>query len=563
LIPARKAVAVLAAVLLATACATAPQATRPARPAGTAAVAMPDAFSAAVAEDVLRRGGHAVDAAVAAAFALAVTYPEAGNLGGGGFMLVLDRGRPAFLDYRETAPARASRDMFLDAGGEVIENASLVGLRAVGIPGTVPGLEAAHRRYGRLAWRELVAPAIALARDGFVVPQQLASRIERVRERFAGRTSFAEHFGSVEAGGHFRQPELATTLERIAEHGAEELRTGETARLVADAMQRGGGLVTAEDLAAYSPVWREPLTASWREYLVVGAPPPSSGGIAVIQLLRMRELLAERFTGLALNSPLYIHLVAEMEKRVFADRAEFLGDPDFAHVPTAELIDEEHLRSRVAAVRPDAISTVEDARARIEALDTTHFSILDADGNAVANTYTLNASFGSGVVVAGFLLNNEMDDFAIKPGVPNFYGVVGGAANAIAPGKRMLSSMAPTFLLRDGRIALVVGTPGGPTILTSVFQTIVDVVDFGMSPAEAVAATRFHHQLLPPDRITYSPCCPLPDPTLRALRELGYRPEPHDSEFGDVQAIWIDAEGRVAAASDPRGRGVSRVLPPR
>ena len=524
---------------------------------------MPDALSAAVAEDVLRRGGHAVDAAVAAAFALAVTYPEAGNLGGGGFMLVWDEGRPAFLDYRETAPAGATADMYLDRSGNLIAGASLVGALAVGVPGTVPGLEAAHRRYGRLEWAQLVAPAIALARDGFVVPRQLASRIERLRARFEGRTNFAEHFGSVEAGALFRQPALAATLERIAEHGAEELRSGETARTLAAEMQRAGGLVTTADLAAYRPIWRDPLTAQWREYRVVGAPPPSSGGIAVIQLLVMRDLLAERFAGVAHNSPQYVHLVAEMEKRVFADRAEFLGDPDFVRVPTARLLDEEHLRARVAGVRPDAISTVEDAQARIEALETTHFSILDADGNAVANTYTLNASFGSGMVVAGFLLNNEMDDFAVKPGVPNFYGVVGGAANAIAPGKRMLSSMAPTFLLRDGRIALVVGTPGGSTILTTVFQTIVDIVDFGMSPGEAVAATRFHHQLLPPDQITYSPCCPLPDATLAALRELGYRPVPHDSEFGDVQAIWIDARGDVSAASDPRGRGASRVLRPR
>ena len=545
------------------ACATAPHTTRPARAGAAAAVAMPDSFAAAVAEDVLRRGGHAVDAAVAAAFTLAVTYPEAGNLGGGGFMLVYDAGEPAFLDYRESAPAQATTDMYLDSRGDVIENASLVGPLAVGVPGTVAGLEAAHRRYGRLPWNALLEPAIGLARDGFLVPQQLASRIERVRPRFAGRTDFAQHFGSVVAGTMFRQPELAATLERIAEHGADELRTGETARALVREVQRGGGLLAAEDLAAYRPIWRDPLTARWREYLVVGAPPPSSGGIAVIQLLRMRDLLAERFAGLAHNSPQYVHLVAEMEKRVFADRAEFLGDPDFVRVPTEELIDERHLAARTAGVRADAISTIEDAQARVEALDTTHFSILDAEGNAVANTYTLNASFGSGVVVAGFLLNNEMDDFALKPGVPNFYGLVGGAANAIAPGKRMLSSMAPTFLLREGRIALVVGTPGGSTILTTVFQAIVDIVDFGMSPGEAGAATRFHHQLLPPDEITYSPCCPLPEATLEALRGLGYRPRPHDSEFGDVQAIWIDAEGRLSAASDPRGRGVSRVLRPR
>jgi len=552
------ALALLAAVL---ACSRAPR-ERGVPPAPAAAVAMPDSFSATVAESVLRGGGNAVDAAIAAAFALAVTYPEAGNLGGGGFMLVYHGGESAFLDYRETAPAAATPDMYLGSDGRLVPDASLVGCRAVGVPGTVAGMWAAHQRYGRLAWAELLAPAIALARDGFVVPPQLGTRAQDAVERFDGRTDFATWFGAVEAGAPLRQPDLAATLDRIAEQGADGFYTGATAERIVAEMQRGGGLVTAEDLASYRPVWREPLEADWRGWRVLSAPPPSSGGIALVQLLRMKDLLADRFAGLELNSAPYIHLVAELEKRVFADRAEYLGDPDFVRVPVARLIDPDYLRLRVAGIRPDAISTVEEVRPILEGTHTTHFSILDADGNAVANTYTINTWFGSGVVVrgAGFLLNDEMDDFAAAPGVPNAYGVVGGTANAIAPGKRMLSSMAPTILLRDGRPSVVVGTPGGSTIFTTLFQVLVDLFDFHLTPSEAVAATRFHHQLLPPDRITYSPCCPLPEPTLEALRARGYRPEPHPSEFGDVQLVQVAPDGRVTAASDPRGRGTSRVL---
>ena len=553
------AAALVLLVALAGACAPArPQLAPTEPPRGTAAVAMPDGVGAAVAEDVLRRGGGAVDAAVAAAFALGVTYPEAGNLGGGGFMLVYQDGKPAFLDYRETAPAAATADMYLDESGEVVKDATLVGHRAAGVPGTVAGLWEAHRRYGRLDWAELLAPAIGLARDGFVVPPQLALRAREAVEDYAGRVNFEQHFGAIESGAVLRQPELAETLERIARDGAAGFYAGPTAERIVAEMRRGGGLITAADLADYRPVWREPLVAGWRTYRVLGAPPPSSGGFAVIQLLRMKDDLARLFEGLEHNSAQYVHLVAEMEKRVFADRAEFLGDPDFVDVPIARLIAPDYIAQRARGVRPDAISTVEDVRPPAET-DTTHFSILDGAGNAVSNTYTLNSWFGSGVVVegAGFLLNNEMDDFVAKPGVPNQFGVVGAAANAIAPGKRMLSSMSPTILLRGDRVALVVGTPGGSTIFTSVFQTVINLLDFGMTPAEAVAVTRFHHQLLPPDLITYSPCCPLPEATLAALAARGYRVRPHGSEFGDLQLIWVDERGRVDAASDPRGRGVA------
>ena len=548
-------------LLLLVACAPAPL--RQGAPAqGVTAVAAPDSFSAAAAESVLARGGNAIDAAVATAFVLAVTYPEAGNLGGGGFMTLYHEGTPAFLDYRETAPLAATRDMFLDASGAVIPGASTIGLRAAGVPGTVAGLWLAHQRFGRLPWSGLVAPAIALARDGFVPSPHLANRLREERGAFAGLTNFDKYFGGVQAGASFLQPELAATLEHIARHGTDGFYRGRTADLIAAEMQRAGGLITRNDLAEYRALWREPLAADWRGYRLISAPPPSSGGFALIQLLGMKDALASQFAGLAQNSTQYVHLVAEMEKRVFADRAEYLGDPAFVDTPVTTLIDPGYLARRAAEVRPDIISPLAAVRPGLEeGRHTTHFSILDGEGNAVANTYTLNGWFGNGVVVegAGFLLNNEMDDFSVKPGAPNLYGVVGGTANEIAPGKRMLSSMSPTILLRDGRVAMVVGTPGGSTIFTSVFQTIVNVLDFGMTPQEAVAAPRFHHQLLPPDEVIYSPCCALPEATITGLRERGYAPRPSDWEFGDVQMVWVDARGRVSAGSDPRGRGEARV----
>ena len=529
---------------------------------GVAAVAAPDGFSAAVAESVLARGGNAIDAAVATAFVLAVTYPEAGNLGGGGFMTIYHDGTPAFLDYRETAPSAATRDMYLDAAGAVVEGASIIGHRASGVPGTVAGLWMAHQRFGRLPWSGLVAPAIALARDGFVPSAHLADRLNGERGAFAGRTNFDTYFGGVRAGVAFRQPELAATLELIARQGTDGFYRGRTAELIATEMQRAGGLITRGDLAAYRALWREPLATDWRGFRVISAPPPSSGGFALIQLLGMKDALASQFAGLAQNSTQYVHLVAEIEKRVFADRAEYLGDPAFVATPVTRLIDSSYIVRRAAEVRPDRISPLESVRPGLEeGRHTTHFSILDGEGNAVANTYTLNGWFGSGVVVkgAGFLLNNEMDDFSVKPGAPNLYGVVGGTANEIAPGKRMLSSMSPTILLRDGHVAMVVGTPGGSTIFTSVFQTIINILDFGMTPQQAVAAPRFHHQLLPPDEVIYSPCCPLPDATIAGLKDRGYAPRPSDWEFGDVQIVWVDAAGVVRAGADPRGRGEVRV----
>ena len=535
-----------------------------ARDVQPAAVAMPDSFAAEVSENVLRAGGNAVDAAVAAGFALAVTYPEAGNIGGGGFMLIRMNDETTFVDYRETAPLAAHRDMYLDEDGNVIEGLSLVGHKSVGVPGTVAGFWEAHQRYGVLPWTDLVMPAVTLAEEGFVVPESLGGGMQMMIEWYGGKTNFERYFGAMEVGENFKQPELAETLRRIANAGPDGFYSGETADLIVAEMERGDGLITHEDLRTYKALWREPLRADWRGYEVVSAPLPSSGGFAVIQLLKIKDYLNHHFEGLEHNSPQYIHLVAEIEKRVFADRAEYLGDPDYVTTRIDQLMSEEYMAQRAAEVDPENISMdVAAGPVAEESADTTHYSILDQWGNAVANTYTLNIGFGSGVVVegAGFLLNDEMDDFSIKPGFPNTYGVTGSKANEIQPGKRMLSSMSPTMMLKDGEVAMIVGTPGGTTIFTSVFQAIVNIVDFGMTPDEAVAATRFHHQLLPPDLVTYSPGRPLPESTISALGDRGYRAEPHRWEFGDLQLIWRHVD-RPVPASDPRNRGESRVIDP-
>lgn len=533
----------------------------PVEKARPAAVAIPDHYGAQISEDILRAGGNAVDAAVAAGFSLAVTFIDAGNIGGGGFMLIHLDGETTFLDYRESAPSAADRDMYLDENNEVIPNASLIGGQAAGVPGTVAGFWAAHQRYGKLPWKDLVMPAIRLAEDGFIPAKVLVDDIHSVHDWFGDDSNFNDYFGDISANGLFKQPELAQTLRRIAELGAEDFYRGKTAELLVQQMSRSNGLITAEDLANYEAIWREPLRSSWRDYDVVSAPPPSSGGFAVIQLLKMKDYLAHLFAGLEHNSPQYIHLVAEMEKRVFADRAEYLGDPKFVELDMHALLSEEYIARRAAEVNADEISALDGVRPGLESPNTTHYSIVDQWGNAVSNTYTINWSYGSGVVVegAGFLLNNEMDDFSVKPGVPNIFGVVGNTANEIQPGKRMLSSMSPTFIFKDDEIEMVLGTPGGSTIFTSVFQTIVNILDFDMTPIDAVSATRFHHQLLPPDLVTYSVNFPLPPETISALSDRGYRAEPHRFEFGDVQVILRDGDSWIPA-SDPRDRGDSRVI---
>ncbi len=527
----------------------------------SAAYAMPDKYAAAEVERILKEGGNAVDAAIVAAFVLAVTFPEAGNIGGGGFMLARMDDQNHFLDYREKAPLAASRDMFLSENGEVIDKGSLIGSLAAGVPGTVAGMWEAHQRFGTKPWSELVQPAVNYAKFGFVVHPKKAAGIPELLEWFGSKTNFSEHFGAMSKGGVFKQPALAQVLNRIAKHGPNGFYGGETAKLIVAQSARDGGLLSTEDLSTYQPVWRQPLIANWRGYNVISAPPPSSGGFAVIQLLKMKQYLDEEFARHEMNSAGYVHLISEIEKRVFADRAEYFGDPDFVDVPIKELISDDYINRRAAQVNLSGISQLESVKPGLESPNTTHFSIVDQWGNAVSNTYTLNWNYGSGVVVegAGFLLNNQMDDFSIKPGVANIYGVVGGAANEIQPGKRMLSSMSPTLLVKNGDVKMVLGTPGGSTIFTSVFQAIVNVVDNNMNAAEAVSVSRFHHQLIPADLVTMSISKPLPKDTQSKLASMGYRVQPHDWEFGDIQLIDYRTT-EPDAASDPRGIGVSGVV---
>jgi gamma-glutamyltranspeptidase / glutathione hydrolase len=598
------------------------------------AVAVPDHYAADTAQQIFAAGGNAIDAGVAIAFSLAVTYPEAGNLGGGGFMTLVADGKPYFLDYRETAPGAATRDMYLDANGNVIDKLSLVGARAAGVPGTVAGMWEAQRRFGKLKWKQVLAPAIAYAQKGFVVSKQLAGRRTEVVADFKGRTNFDAYFSGLTEGATLRQPELAETLERIADKGASDFYTGETAGLIAQDM-RGHGLITKEDLADYKAIWRQPLIGNWRGYQVVTAPPPSSGGIILLQMLKMRQDLNSKFANVEPNSAQYIHLVAEMEKRVFADRASYLGDPDFIKNPTAQLVDDTYLAKRAMEVNPDAISDTQSVKPGLggngapgmagasgaavasstgaasgatagsatthaasassassasaasttpsassapaasnavqaaspapasgEKPQTTQFSVVDKWGNAVSNTYTLNGWFGSGVVVdkGGFLLNNEMDDFASKPNAPNQFGVVGSDANAIAPRKRPLSSMSPTILLdAQGKVAMVLGTPGGSRIPTTVYQVLSNVYDYQIGLPEAVGAFRFHHQLLPANTIYVENYKPVPDDQQKQLSQRGYNFKTQGFN-GDVQAIRV-TNGQPEAVADPRGSGVGREIP--
>jgi gamma-glutamyltranspeptidase/glutathione hydrolase len=528
------------------------------------AIAVADKYSADAAEQIFRQGGNAVDAAVAIAFTLAVTYPEAGNIGGGGFMTLYVNGKPYFIDYRERAPLAATRTMYLDDQGNVIKGKSLVGYYAVGVPGTVAGMWEAQRRFGKLSWKQVLQPAIKYARDGFVVDEQLQQRRDNAAKEFSGKTNFDTYFGSMKEGETFKQPDLAAVLTRIASNGAKEFYNGKTADLIAASM-RGHGPITKRDLQEYKAVWRQPVEANWNGYHVITAPPPSSGGVGLVQLLKMKADLKSNFNNVDLNSVQYIHLISEIEKRVFADRAQYLGDPDFYKVPVAQLIDDPYLAKRAAEVNPDTPSDTKSVQPGLgtsmpEKAETTHFSVVDKWGNAVSNTYTLNGYFGSGVVAqgTGILLNDEMDDFAAKPGVPNMFGVVGSDANAIAPKKRPLSSMTPTILTKDGKVSLVIGTPGGSRIFTSIFQVINNVYDFNMPLKDAVSAMRFHHQLLPPNTIFYEPYFPINGERAKELEAKGYVLQGQNFN-GDIQAIKINGE-TPEPMSDPRGRGVTRVI---
>ncbi len=528
-------------------------------------VASRSALASEVAAEMLRQGGNAVDAAVAGGFALAVTWPSAGNLGGGGFFVIrMADGVVAVNDHREKAPGAASRDMFLDENGDVVAGLSTASHLASGVPGSVDGLLAALAKFGTLNRQQILEPAIALARDGFVLPRDMAEAFAGRRDQFAqypaSAAKFARADGSpLEAGDLFRQPDLAASLERIRDQGRAGFYAGITADLIVAEMQRGGGLITHEDLAGYRSVWRQAITGSYRGYEIVSMPPPSSGGVLLVQMLNMLE--PYDIGAMGFGSAAAAHHLIEAERRAYADRAEYLGDPDHYPVPVARLIDKAYARERFADFNPAKASHSADIAAGAappaESPDTTHLSVIDGEGNAVAYTTTLNLSYGSKIVAAGtgILLNNEMDDFSAKTDVPNAFGLIGRKANAIAPGKRMLSSMTPTLLVKDGQTVLATGSPGGSTIITTVLQVVVNTIDHGMDVADAVGAPRFHHQWLP-DRVVHEPFAFSPD-TLTLLRAMGHEELVSwawGRGIGDANSVSRNARGTFAMA-DPRNTG--------
>lgn len=523
---------------------------------GMVASASPEATAAGV--RVLEAGGNAVDAAIAVGFALAVSYPSAGNIGGGGFMLVrLAGGETAFIDFRERAPMRAHRDMYLDEDGEVIGDLSLRGHLASGVPGTVAGLWKAHSIFGSTGWKELLAPSIELAGDGFEITPYLAVSLERLHARLDDYPCLAGFFGRdgkpLAAGDVLVQPELAVTLKSISDQGPDGFYAGATARLIAEEMRRGGGLITVDDLSAYEAVERRPVKGSYRGLEVLSAPPPSSGGIVLMEILN----ILEGYDLGAQSDVETVHLVIEAERRAYADRALWLGDPDFVIIPVDSLISKRYADNLRNDIRDIATPSADlDRGVAPESEETTHYSVIDSEGNAVSVTTTLNGSYGSYIVVegAGFLMNNEMDDFSVKPGVPNMYGLIGGEANAIEPGKRMLSSMTPTIVMKDGEVWLVLGTPGGSTIITTVAQVMMNIIDFGMEPFEAVAASRYHHQWSPD--LVYCEKGVFSDQMRAGLEKKGHELKER-SLIGDVQLIMKDGS-TLTGVSDPRRGGLSR-----
>jgi gamma-glutamyltranspeptidase/glutathione hydrolase len=531
--------------------------------------------------EIMQGGGNAVDAAVATGFALAVVHFPAGNIGGGGFMLIrMADGQTHFLDYREQAPAAATRDMFLDAQGNVIEGASDIGYKSIGVPGSVAGMVYAERKYGKLTLKQVMAPALLLAREGFALSWEEARDLhDRYLAEFPeSRRVFQRNGDYYHPGEIFRQPELARTLERIAEK-PDDFYHGALAQELAAAMQKGGGLITADDLAHYEVKEREPVRGTYRGYEIVSAPPPSSGGTVLIESLNILE--GYDLAGMGDRSARSIHFTIEAFRRAFFDRAEFMGDPDFAKIPVAQLIDKKyaaawretidpvHASASNELKRPAVFSELEQyaathapAMAPRESNHTTHYSVVDADGTAVAVTTTLNDWFGSRVTAdgLGFLLNDEMDDFTAKPGVPNSDGLLQGASNAIGPGKRPLSSMTPTIVVRDGKTVMVLGSPGSSKIITTVANVLMGVVDYGMNLQEAVNAPRFHNQWMP-DVVNLEKWFS-PD-TLNALRQMGYHVEVGLHAGTDVEPYWSDAEcialdgktGERLGASDIRNGG--------
>jgi len=527
---------------------------------GMVVTAHPEASS--IGAEILKKGGNAVDAACAVEFALTVAYPVAGNIGGGGFMVIrLNNGENYALDYREKAPLNGYRDMYLNNDGEVIEGLSTDSHLAVGVPGTVDGILKAHARFGKLDFKDIIQPAIDLAKNGFPVTEKQAKRLNAYKDIFTGTNREPVAFVKQtkwKQGDILKQPELAKTLELIRDFGRDGFYGGQTADKIVEQMRNNNGLINHQDLENYNSVWREPITGFYRGVKVISMPPPSSGGIALMQLLSMVEPYP--LAKWNWHDAKTIHLMVEAERRVYADRSEFLGDPDFYKVPTKELLNKEYLKQRMANFNPNKATPSENIKhgnpIAKESEETTHYSIADKFGNAVAVTTTLNRGYGSKIVVkdAGFLLNNEMDDFSSKPGFPNSYGLVGGDANAIQPEKRMLSSMTPTILEKDGKLFMVVGSPGGSTIITSVFQTVVNVIDYGMGMQEAVAAPRFHSQWLPD--LLYYEKGGLPDSLKNQLKQMGHKLKERSS-IGRVDAILCRPNGFFEGGADHRGDDVA------
>ena len=529
--------------------------------------------------EVMRQGGNAIDAAVATGFALAVVHPQAGNIGGGGFMLIrMADGKFHFLDYREKAPAAATVDMYWDKQGNVIPDLSTVGYKAVSVPGSVAGMVTAEKKWGKLGLQKVIAPAIRLARDGFPLPWEYVRNFQnkRLAEFPESRRIFQRDGNFYQAGEIFKQPELARTLERIAAN-PDDFYHGELAKQIAAAIQKGGGIVTTQDLANYQVKEREPVHGTYRGYDVYSAPPPSSGGVALIEILNVLEKFD--LASLGADSAEAMHLTIEAYRRAFMDRADFMGDPDFAKVPVAQLIDKNYANSWRESINPDHASISKDLRrpsgtfndldkvARAvgpESTQTTHYSVVDQEGNAVSVTTTLNGPFGAKVMAGelGFLLNNEMDDFAAKVGVPNMYGLIQGPANAVGANKRPLSAMTPTIVTKGDKLYLVLGSPGGPTIITTVANVLMGVIDYGLDIQQAVDSPRFHNQWLP-DRTGIESKRFSPD-TIRILGQKGQtlregdptsEKAERDPDWGDAECIMIDPKTgeRLGGHDERRG----------
>lgn len=521
-------------------------------------VASVDVMATQVGVDILKQGGNAVDAAVAVGYALAVTHPQAGNLGGGGFMLLRTKdGATTAIDFREMAPAGATRDMFLDEQGNPDSKKSLTSPLASGTPGTVAGLSLALEKYGSLPLNSVVRPAIKLAQEGFIVNDALADDLktygsEVLPHHENSKAIFWKDGEPLKKGDKLVQQDLANSLTMIAENGPDAFYKGEIARQIAQQMQQKGGLITTDDLAAYQAVERTPVSGEYRGYQIFSMPPPSSGGIHIVQILNILENFDMNKYGF--GSADAIQIMAEAEKYAYADRSEYLGDPDFVNVPWQALTSKTYAKSIAGQIDINKAKPSSEIRpgklAPYESDQTTHFSVVDKDGNAVAVTYTLNTTFGTGIVAGntGILLNNQMDDFSAKPGVPNVYGLVGGEANAVGPKKRPLSSMSPTIVVKDGKTWLVTGSPGGSRIITTVLQMVVNTIDFGMNVAEATNAPRFHHQWLPDELRVEKGFSP---DTLKLLEQKGQKVALKEA-MGSTQSIMVGPDGELYGASDPR-----------